>query len=41
VKNVTQGKVYKIKPLPSDLWEILAEGGLVNYVKKHGRLPWQ
>jgi len=41
VKNVTQGNVYKIKPLPSDLWEILAEGGLVNYVKKHGRLPWQ
>ena len=41
VKNVTQGKIYRIKPLPSELWEILAEGGLVNYVKKHGRLPWQ
>jgi len=41
VRNVTRGKSYKIKPLPSELWEILVEGGLVNYVKKHGRLPWQ
>jgi len=41
VKNITRGKVYKVKPLPSELWEILSEGGLVNYVKKHGRLPWQ
>ncbi|HIE18695.1 TPA: 3-isopropylmalate dehydratase small subunit [Candidatus Bathyarchaeota archaeon] len=41
IKNVTQGKTYKIKPLPSELWKILSEGGLVNYIKKYGNLPWQ
>jgi len=41
VKNITQGRIYKIKPLPPELWEILSEGGLVNYLKKHGKLPWQ
>jgi len=41
VKNLSRGKIYRVKPLPSELWEILSEGGLVNYVKKHGRLPWQ
>jgi len=41
VKNITQGRTYKIKPLPPELWKILSEGGLVNYVKKYGKLPWQ
>lgn len=40
VKNISKRKVYMIKPLPPELWKILSEGGLVNYVKKHGRLPW-
>jgi len=41
VKNLTRGKIYKVKPLPPELWAILSEGGLVNYVKKYGKLPWQ
>jgi len=41
VKNVAQSRVYKVRPLPPELWEILSEGGLVNYVKKHRKLPWQ
>ena len=41
VKNVTKMETYRIKPLPSEIQEILLEGGLVKYVKKHGRLPWQ
>ncbi|MEM2321006.1 MAG: 3-isopropylmalate dehydratase small subunit [Candidatus Bathyarchaeia archaeon] len=40
IKNITKGEVYKVKPIPSSLLEILAEGGLVSYVKKHGKLPW-
>jgi 3-isopropylmalate/(R)-2-methylmalate dehydratase small subunit len=40
VKNLTKSKTYPIKSMPPELWEILSEGGLVEYVKKHGRLPW-
>ena len=41
LRNITQGRLYRTRPLPPELMEILSEGGLVNYVKKHGRLPWQ
>jgi len=40
VRNHTKNKVYSVKSVPPELWKILAEGGLVNYVKKHRRLPW-
>lgn len=40
VKNLTKGEVYRVKPIPPALLEILVNGGLVNYVKKYGRLPW-
>jgi len=40
VKNLTRNEIYSIKPIPPALLEILASGGLVNYVKKYGRLPW-
>ena len=40
VRNHAKNQVYSVKPVPPELWKILAEGGLVNYVKKHGRLPW-
>jgi len=40
VKNFSKDKVYTVKPVPPELWKILSEGGLVNYVKKHGKLPW-
>lgn len=40
VKNITKDKVYSVKTVPPALWKILSNGGLVNYVKKHGRLPW-
>ena len=41
IKNLTKNVEYKVKPLPMELQEILRSGGLVNYVKKHGKLPWQ
>jgi 3-isopropylmalate/(R)-2-methylmalate dehydratase small subunit len=40
VKNISKGESYAVKPLPPQLREILSEGGLVSYVKKHGKLPW-
>lgn len=40
IKNITKNEVYEVKPMPPSLLEILAEGGLISYVKKYGRLPW-
>jgi 3-isopropylmalate/(R)-2-methylmalate dehydratase small subunit len=40
VKNHTKDRIYPIKPFPPKLWQILSEGGLVNYVRVHGKLPW-
>jgi len=40
IKNLTRDKWYSVKTMPSALWEILSNGGLVGYVKKHGKLPW-
>jgi len=40
IKNISKERVHKVKPIPQELWNILSEGGLVNYVKKHGKLPW-
>jgi len=40
VRNMSSGESYVVKPLPPQLQVILDEGGLVCYVKKHGKLPW-
>jgi 3-isopropylmalate/(R)-2-methylmalate dehydratase small subunit len=40
IKNLTKEDTYRIKSFPTELWQILSEGGLVQYVKKHGKLPW-
>ncbi len=40
IKNLTKEDTYRIKSFPTELWQILYEGGLVEYVKKYGRLPW-
>ena len=40
VRNHTRDEEYEVKPVPPGLWKVLSEGGLVNYVNKHGRLPW-
>ena len=36
--NETSGKVIEVEPLPSIMVNILREGGVVNYIKKHGNL---
>lgn len=40
LRNHTKNQVSTVKPVPPELWKILSEGGLVTYVKKHGKLPW-
>jgi 3-isopropylmalate/(R)-2-methylmalate dehydratase small subunit len=40
VKNLTQRTNLEIKPLPKFMQELLAEGGIVNYYKKHGELKF-
>ena len=40
MKDHTKNQVHAVKPVPPELWKILSEGGLVEYVKKHGSLPW-
>jgi len=38
VKNLTKGMDLKIKPLPKFMQDLLSEGGIINYYKKHGEL---
>ncbi|MDD2752584.1 MAG: 3-isopropylmalate dehydratase small subunit, partial [Candidatus Omnitrophica bacterium] len=38
VKNLSKNKEYKINPLPAFMQELLKEGGVVNYIKKHKEL---
>jgi len=36
IKNLTTGKIYRFKPIPPALMEILKAGGLVEYMRKVG-----
>lgn len=38
VKNLTRNINLPVKPLPPFMQALLKEGGLVNYIKKHGEL---
>jgi len=38
IRNITRNKELSIKPLPHFMQEFLKEGGVVNYIKKHGEL---
>lgn len=38
VRNLTQGTESVIEPLPAVMLRLLEDGGLVEHVKKHGRL---
>ncbi|MDP2941298.1 MAG: 3-isopropylmalate dehydratase small subunit [Candidatus Omnitrophota bacterium] len=39
VRNITKNIELKIKPFPAFMQELLAAGGIVNYYKKHRKLP--
>ncbi|MFH1641229.1 MAG: hypothetical protein ABIA66_04595, partial [Candidatus Omnitrophota bacterium] len=38
VKNLNKNTQIRTKPLPGFMQDMLREGGLVNYIKKHGKL---
>ena len=38
VKNITKGIELKINPLPEFMQQLLSEGGIINYFKKHKEL---
>ena len=40
IRNLKRKEDYRFTPMPTEIWKILSEGGLVRYVKKHGKLPW-
>ncbi|MDD5730704.1 MAG: 3-isopropylmalate dehydratase small subunit [Candidatus Omnitrophica bacterium] len=39
VKNLTRNITLSCKPLPKFMQALLSEGGVINYYKKHGKLP--
>ena len=39
VKNITKGIELKARPVPVFMQQLVNEGGVVNYFKKHGNLP--
>jgi len=39
VRNLTKGIELRTSPMPAVMLSILAEGGLIPYIKKHGDLP--
>lgn len=39
IMNLSRNTKLKIKPLPNFMQELLKEGGIINYYKKHGNLP--
>jgi len=39
IKDLSKNIEIKIKPLPKTMLEILKAGGIVEYIKKYGRLP--
>ncbi|ALU11406.1 3-isopropylmalate dehydratase small subunit [Ignicoccus islandicus DSM 13165] len=41
IRNLTKGKEVKVKPYPQMIMELLKEGGIYEYYKKHGKFPWE
>ena len=39
IKNLSRNIELSIKPLPRFMQKLLKEGGIINYYKKHGKLP--
>ncbi|MBU1727608.1 MAG: 3-isopropylmalate dehydratase small subunit [Candidatus Omnitrophica bacterium] len=39
VKNITKNTELKVNAFPKFMQELLREGGIVSYYKKHGKLP--
>jgi 3-isopropylmalate/(R)-2-methylmalate dehydratase small subunit len=39
--NVSKGVEEQVKPYPREILDILECGGIIEYVKRYGDLPWQ
>ena len=39
ITNLTRDQSWRIQPIPPAVRPILAEGGLIPYIRRHGRLP--
>jgi 3-isopropylmalate/(R)-2-methylmalate dehydratase small subunit len=40
IRNVSKGVEERVSPYPREILEILVNGGVVEYIKRHGGLPW-
>jgi len=40
VENLKKGLMVEFRSLPESLMQLMTEGGVVEYVKRHGSLPW-
>jgi len=40
VINLNKSVEERIQPYPKIILKILAEGGIINYIKRYGNLPW-
>jgi len=41
VRNLTKGVEERVAPYPREILEIIASGGIIEYIKRHGSLPWR
>uniref|UniRef100_A0A7C1T2L6 3-isopropylmalate dehydratase small subunit n=1 Tax=Thermofilum pendens TaxID=2269 RepID=A0A7C1T2L6_THEPE len=41
VRNLTKGVEERVAPYPREILEIVASGGIVEYIKRYGGLPWR
>ncbi|MCS7110624.1 MAG: 3-isopropylmalate dehydratase [Ignisphaera sp.] len=41
VKNITRGVMEPIQPYPKYIGQIVEIGGIVEYIRRYGRPPWQ
>lgn len=41
ILNETKGSVFRFKPFPREIMEILREGGVEEYFRRKGKLPWE
>lgn len=41
ITNISKNLKFSFKPYPPEIMRIVLEGGVIEYYKKHGVLPWE
>ncbi|MCS7102613.1 MAG: 3-isopropylmalate dehydratase, partial [Candidatus Korarchaeum sp.] len=41
IENKTKASTFRFKPFPKEIMKILREGGIEEYFRRKGRLPWE